>query len=98
MNIKKYYVYILTNKNNTTLYIGITNDLKRRIYEHKNKLVDGFTKKYYLVKLIYFEEYDDVLQSLSREKQLKKWSRIKKEKLINIVNPKWKDLSEDIYK
>lgn len=98
MKNKKYYVYILTNKLNTTLYIGVTNNLKRRIYEHKNKLVAGFTQKYNLTQLIYFEEYNDIEQALNREKQLKKWRRSKKEKLINKMNPKWRNLSEDIYK
>ncbi len=98
MNKNKYFIYILTNKFNTTLYIGVTNNLKRRIYEHQNKLIIGFTKKYNLTKLIYFEEYNDIEQALNREKQLKKWRRSKKDILINRMNPKWNNLSEDIYK
>ena len=91
----QYYVYILTNKNNTVLYIGVTNNLERRMYEHKNKLVDGFTKRYNISKLVFFESSSDVKSAIGREKQLKKWSRRKKEELINQMNPSWKDLSEN---
>ncbi len=91
--MKEYYVYILTNKTNKVLYIGVTNDLQRRIHEHKNKLVGGFSKKYNLTKLIYFESTPDVNAAITREKQLKKWRRDKKEWLINKFNPKWIDLS-----
>ena len=87
-----YYVYILTNKNNSVLYIGVTNDLQRRVYEHKSELIDGFTKRYHLSKLIYFEEYSDVNEAISREKQLKSWSRTKKNSLVLNSNPKLKDL------
>lgn len=91
---KQYYVYILTNKSNKVLYIGVTNDLIRRLFEHKNKLVDGFTKKYNLVKLVYYEATDDVKGALGREKQLKNWHRDWKINLIKQFNPEWKDLSE----
>jgi putative endonuclease len=91
---KQYYVYILTNKSNKVLYIGVTNDLIRRLFEHKNKLVDGFTKKYNLVKLVYYEATDDVEGALGREKQLKNWHRDWKINLIKQFNPEWKDLSE----
>jgi putative endonuclease len=91
---KQYYVYILTNKSNKVLYIGVTNDLIRRLFEHKNKLVDGFTKKYNLVKLVYYETTDDVEGALEREKQLKNWHRDWKINLIKQFNPEWKDLSE----
>ena len=90
--MKNYYVYILTNKTNSTLYIGVTNNLQRRIFEHKNELVDGFTKKYHLHKLIYYEITGSVDEAISREKQLKKWNRSKKVELINQVNPDWKEL------
>lgn len=90
---KSYYVYILTNFNNTTLYIGITNDLDRRIYEHKNELIDGFTKKYKLKKLVYFEECGQIMDAIEREKQLKNWHRDWKINLIKTVNPGFKDLS-----
>ncbi len=96
MNSNSYYVYILTNQNNTTLYIGVTNDLIRRVYEHKNHLVKGFTDKYNISKLIYFEDTNDVYSAISREKQLKKWTRKKKEFLINKINPQWIDLYDSI--
>ena len=92
-----YYVYILTNITNSVLYIGITNDIKRRLYEHKNNAIDGFTKKYHVHKLVYFEETSDVYSALTREKQLKGITRKKKEELINSVNPEWKDLSIDVF-
>ena len=91
---KSYYVYIVTNKRNGTLYTGITNNLKRRVYEHKNKLVEGFTKKYGLVILVHFEVTNDVYSAISREKQIKGWIRKKKLALIEETNPYWKDLSE----
>ncbi len=93
--MKQYYVYILTNKTNNVLYIGVTNDLVRRMYEHKNKLVEGFTKKYNLKKLVYFEATDDVKSAITREKQLKNWHRDWKINLINEQNPDWKDLNEE---
>ncbi len=92
--MNEYYVYILTNKGNTTLYIGVTNNLKRRLYEHKNDLVDGFSKRYKLHKLIYWESGPNIEEAIAREKQLKRWSRKCKENLINGMNPNWVDLSE----
>lgn len=92
MEIHLYYTYILTNKNQTVLYTGVTNDLVRRCFEHKNKLVKGFTEKYNVDKLIYFEVFDFVDFAIKREKQLKGYSRIKKIDLINKMNPEWKDL------
>ena len=90
-----FFVYILSNWNDSVLYIGVTNNLERRLYEHRNGLVDGFTKKYNVHKLVYFEHTSDVYSAISREKQLKKWSRAKKNFLVASVNPTWKDLSED---
>ena len=90
-----YYVYILANRYNTVLYIGFTNDLNRRVYEHKNNLVPGFTSKYRVHKLVYFETTSDVRVAIEREKQLKGWTRAKKEALIAKENPMWRDLSED---
>jgi len=90
-----YYVYIMTNKHNTVLYTGITDELKRRIYEHKEKLVDGFTKKYNVTKLIYYEVFEDPENAISREKQIKAGSRRKKIELINSINRKWLDLYEE---
>lgn len=84
---------MLTNKSNRVLYIGVTNDLKRRVYEHKNKLIEGFTKKYNLTKLVYYETTNDVHSALKREKQLKNWHRDWKINIINEFNPDWKDLS-----
>jgi putative endonuclease len=92
---KQYYVYILTNKNNNVLYIGVTNNLIRRIYEHKNKLVDGFTKKYNLTKLVYYEVTNNAGSAIQREKQLKNWHRQWKINVINEFNPTWKDLSDE---
>ena len=91
-----YYVYILTNKTNRVLYTGVTNDLKRRIYEHRNKLADGFTKKYNVHKLVYFDYTTDVHSAISREKQIKGWTRAKKDVLINEFNPNWQDLYDKI--
>lgn len=90
---KTYYVYLLTNWDNRVMYVGVTNNLERRIYEHKNKLVDGFTKKYNVEKLVYFETASDVLAAIEREKQIKKWRREKKNQLVIEMNPEWKDLS-----
>ena len=87
-----YYVYILTNKTDTVMYIGVTNDLARRIYEHKSELIDGFTKRYHVHKLVYFEEYSDIKDALAREKQLKSWSREKKSSLVKEKNPDFKEL------
>lgn len=89
-----YYTYILTNKNDTIMYIGVTNDLKRRLYEHKSKQVDGFTKKYNVYKLVYFEKYSDIDNAIAREKQLKHWVRSKKNLLVETQNPNWDDLGE----
>ena len=87
-----YYVYILTNWNNKVMYIGVTNDLARRVYEHRNKMVDGFTKKYNVSKLVYFEQTTDAYSAISREKQLKKWSRQKKNNLVETANPTWEEI------
>ena len=92
-----YYVYILASKRNGTLYIGITNNLRRRIYEHKNDLVEGFTKKYHVHKLVYFEETTDAQSALKREKQIKTWKRNWKLQLIEKLNPLWEDLYEKLF-
>ena len=88
-----YYVYILSNWDDSVLYIGVTSDLMRRLYEHKNHLVPGFTSTYNVYKLVYFEQTSDVHAALEREKQLKKWRREKKNALISKLNPDWVDLS-----
>ena len=90
-----YYVYIITNKNNTVLYTGVTNDLQRRIYEHKNGINEGFTKKYRIHKLVYFETFSQIEDAIAREKQIKAKSRNNKERLINSGNPEWTDLSAE---
>jgi putative endonuclease len=92
----KSYIYIMTNKKNGTLYIGVTSDIVKRVYEHKNKLTDGFTKKYNLEKLVYYEIYDDIKEAITREKQLKNWKRDWKLELINKVNSNWDDLYNGI--
>ena len=89
---RQYYVYILTNSART-LYVGVTNDLERRMYEHKHKLVPGFTSKYNVTWLAYYEQTSDVHSALAREKQIKSWRRSKKVALIESSNPRWKDLS-----
>ena len=95
--MKQYYVYILTNFTNTTFYIGVTNNLIKRIYEHKNKLVKGFSDKYNLKKLVYFEETNDINSAIRREKQLKNWHRGWKINLIKSKNPNFEDLSLKLY-
>jgi putative endonuclease len=93
---KNYYIYIMTNKLNSVLYTGITKDLKKRCYEHKNKLVEGFTKNYNISKLIYYEIFKDVEHAIMREKQIKGGSRVKKIELVNKMNPKWRDLYNEL--
>lgn len=93
---RQYYVYIMSNKSNTVLYTGITNDLKRRIYEHKEKLIEGFTKKYNITKLVYYEIFKDVENAILREKQIKGGSRAKKLKLIEGMNTEWRDLHNEL--
>ncbi len=93
---KHYYVYIVTNKYNTVLYTDVTNNLKRRVYEHREKLIDGFTKRYNAVKLVYYEVYENVENAILREKQIKGGSRKKKIMLIEIENSEWKDLYNDL--
>lgn len=92
-----YCVYILTNQTNTVIYIGITNDLKRRLIEHKSEQIEGFTKRYHLHKLVYFEKYHDVRNALDREKQLKRWTRAKKNWLVETQNPTWNDLGNELF-
>jgi len=94
--MKQGYTYILFNKRNGTLYVGVTSNLVTRIYEHKNKMIDGFTKIYQVDKLGYYEVYDNIVDAIAREKQIKAGSRKKKLALIESVNPGWKDLYDDI--
>ena len=92
---KQYFVYILANKTNTVMYVGVTGDLMRRLWEHRNDMVEGFTKRYHVHKLVYYESTTDAQAAITREKQLKKWRRAKKNDLIESINPTWRDLAED---
>jgi putative endonuclease len=94
--MNSYYVYILASKRNGTLYIGVTNDLVKRVYEHKQDLMEGFTKKYQIHRLVFFEETSDIENAIKREKQLKKWNRKWKLELIEKNNPTWNDLYKEI--
>ena len=96
MNDKQYYVYILTTKKNTALYTGVTNNLLRRVREHKSDMVEGFTKRYNVHKLVYYEVADNVLSAIEREKQIKGWGRRKKLEEITFFNPEWKDLYDEL--
>jgi putative endonuclease len=91
-----YYVYILASKKNGTLYIGVTNNLIRRVYEHRNGLIEGFTKKYGVNKLVYYEQTEDIKSAIERGKRLKKWKRQWKIELIEKMNPMWKDLYDEL--
>jgi len=93
---KTSFVYIITNHKGGTLYTGVTNNLIRRTYEHKNKLIDGFSKKYHLDKLVYYEIHEDISFAIQREKNIKNWNRIWKIRLIEEVNPNWQDLFYDL--
>jgi len=92
--MRSYWAYIMTNRTHT-LYVGMTNDIERRVYEHRNHLVPGFTSGYAIDRLVYAEETDDVAAAIEREKQIKRWRRSKKVALIESANPKWRDLSID---
>ena len=93
---RQYYIYIVTNKSNSVLYTGVTNDLKRRVYEHRQKLVEGFTKKYNINKLVYYEIFEDAENAIIREKQIKGGPRQKTIDLVNSTNPEWRDLYEEL--
>ena len=92
MGARSYYVYVLAGRIGGTLYVGVTNDLIRRVYEHKSKSTEGFTEKYDVAKLVYFEQFDDPENAIRREKRLKKWNRARKVRLIEELNPNWDDL------
>ena len=97
MGYKQYWVYLLTNYDLTVLYTGVTNSLERRIWQHKNGTFGGFTKKYRCDRLVHFEEYGEIDQAITREKQIKGWTRAKKNALVNSANPEWNDLAADWY-
>jgi len=90
------FVYILTNRHHTALYVGVTNDLVRRVHEHRTKIASGFTTRYNVDKLVYYDETSDVVAAIAREKQIKGGSREKKVELVNAMNPDWRDLSDDL--
>jgi putative endonuclease len=92
----RYFVYVLTNRHHTALYVGVTNDLVRRVHEHRTKIASGFTTRYNVDKLVYFEETSDVVAAIAREKQIKGGSREKKIALVNAMNPDWRDLFDDL--
>jgi putative endonuclease len=94
---KEYYVYMMTNKTNRVLYTGVTNNLERRVFEHKNKSVPGFSSRYNAIKLVYFECCGDVLAAIGQEKRIKGWLRVKKNALVETMNPEWKDLAGGWY-
>ncbi|MGC9519868.1 MAG: GIY-YIG nuclease family protein [Desulfuromonadaceae bacterium] len=94
--MKKPAIYILANKNNSTLYIGVTSNLLQRIYQHKNHHIEGFTKKYNVEKLVYYEIFADMDVAIEREKQLKNWKRAWKDELVESMNPRWVDLWDDV--
>ena len=93
---RQYCVYILTNRHHTVLYTGITNDLRRRVYEHKSKLVEGFTKRYNVDKLVFYEVFEQLEYAIQREKQIKGGSRARKIALVNQMNPQWRDLYTEL--
>ena len=96
MQMNNYYVYILTTENNRVMYVGVTNDLRRRLYEHKHGFAEGFTRKYNIHKLVYYEHTTDAVAAITREKQIKAWRREKKDALVETMNPDWSDLGERI--
>jgi putative endonuclease len=94
---RRFYVYILAKARNSTFYVGVTSDLVKRVWEHKNEVVDGFTKKYGIKMLVYYEVYDDAENAIKREKRLKKWNRSFKMRVIEEMNPEWKDLYDTLF-
>lgn len=96
VKVRQYYVYMLASRKNGTLYIGVTNDLLKRVYEHKNNLIEGFTNKYSVHNLVYYEQHNDIGKAITREKQIKKWKRQWKIELLELDNPEWKDLYTEL--
>jgi putative endonuclease len=93
-NVKEFYVYMMTNRSRIVLYTGVTNDLTRRVWEHKNHVVNAFTAKYKLDRLVYYEQFSDAISAITREKAIKAWRREKKNDLVRKLNPKWEDLAK----
>jgi len=96
-NVKEFYVYMMTNRSRIVLYTGVTNDLTRRVWEHKNHVVNGFTAKYKLDRLVYYEQFSDAISAITREKAIKAWRREKKNDLVRKLNPKWEDLAKKLF-
>jgi len=96
-NVKEFYVYMTTNRSRIVLYTGVTNDLTRRVWEHKNHVVNGFTAKYKLDRLVYYEQFSDAISAITREKAIKAWRREKKNDLVRKLNPKWEDLAKKLF-
>ena len=96
MTKKQFFIYIMTNKRKGTLYIGVTSDLPARVWQHKSNLIEGFTEKYKLHKLVYYEQHENIYSAIKREKQMKKWQRQWKLEIVEKLNPHWKDLYEEI--
>ncbi len=97
MNVHQYFIYLLTNRWKNVLYTGVTNSLERRIWQHKNGTIPGFTKNYNCNRLVYFEIYERIEQAIAREKEIKGWTRVKKNALVETQNPEWNDLAADWY-
>ena len=97
MGTKQYFIYMMTNRWKNVLYTGVTNSLERRVWQHKNHAVEGFTKRYNCDRLVYYELYGEISQALTREKQIKNWPRAKKNELVATLNPEWCDLAADWY-
>jgi putative endonuclease len=95
--MRNFFVYIMTNRLRTTIYIGVSNDLQRRVWEHQQGTIEGFTKQYRLTLLVYYEVFPEAAAAIAREKQLKNWRRTKKGALINTMNPEWSDLASEIF-
>jgi putative endonuclease len=95
--MKAYFVYMMTNRSRVVLYIGITNSLERRLWFHGNSLARGFTQRYKIDRLVYYETYYDVRDAIAREKEIKRWRREKKNELVRRLNPKWEDLSKELF-
>ena len=95
--MREFFVYMMTNRSRVVLYIGVTNNLERRLWEHKNHSVEGFTSKYKLDRLVYYEQFSDAMSAITREKEMKGWRREKKNSLVCTLNPKWADLTESLF-
>ena len=96
-NVKEFYVYMMTNRSRAVLYTGVARKLEGRVWEHKNHVVRGFTSKYKLDRLVYYEQFSDAISAITREKEIKGWRREKKNELVRTLNPKWEDLAKKLF-